>query len=40
MNFRNQILKVKVTQYKTTFSLEGASALTIVLNKKAITVSN
>ncbi|WAC01372.1 hypothetical protein N7U66_15080 [Lacinutrix neustonica] len=36
VNFRNQVIKVKVEQGKTSFELEGAEALVILVNGKAI----
>jgi maltose phosphorylase len=36
VNFRNQVIKVNVTDDKTEFELEGSKALTILLNKKKI----
>ncbi|WP_340064534.1 glycoside hydrolase family 65 protein [Ascidiimonas aurantiaca] len=38
VNFRNQILKVKVEQQQTTFHLEGNTALDIKVNGSTITV--
>lgn len=39
INFRNQILKIKVSQAGTIFELEGTSDLQIRINNKIITVS-
>jgi len=38
INFRDQILKVKVTQDKTSFTLEGSKELNVMVNGKAVTV--
>ena len=38
INFRDQILKVKVTQDKTSFSLEGSKELNVLVNGKVVTV--
>jgi len=38
INFRNQILKVNVTQNQTYFELEGSTDLTILVNGKHVTV--
>ena len=39
INFRNQILTVKVTQEKTTFELSGSKDLEILVNDKPIIIS-
>ncbi len=39
LNFRNQILNVNVHQQKTTFTLEGSEALTILVNGTSVEVS-
>ena len=39
INFRNQVLKVKVSQEGTQFELEGNSELKIMVNGKAVTIS-
>ncbi|MDO1501595.1 glycoside hydrolase family 65 protein [Winogradskyella maritima] len=39
VNFRNQIVNVKVNQQKTVFELEGDADLTIKVNDKDITIS-
>jgi len=39
VNFREQILKVNVSQNETTFELEGDTDLDIVVNNKQITIS-
>jgi maltose phosphorylase len=39
VNFRDQILKVNVSQLETTFELEGDSDLNIIVNSKPVTVS-
>ena len=38
VNFRDQILKIKVTEEETSFSLEGDSSLEILVNDKAVEV--
>ncbi|MBU2939113.1 glycoside hydrolase family 65 protein [Lacinutrix sp. C3R15] len=40
VNFRDQILKVNVSQTETTFELEGHNDLDIVVNEKTVTVSS
>jgi maltose phosphorylase len=39
INFRNQILKVAITHFETTFSVDGNKDLTIAVNGKNVTVS-
>jgi maltose phosphorylase len=39
INFRNQIIKVSITHFETTFSVDGTKDLTIVVNGKNVTVS-
>ncbi|RSK41908.1 glycoside hydrolase family 65 protein [Mangrovimonas spongiae] len=39
INFRNQILKVNVSQKETNFELEGTTGLTILVNGKPVTVT-
>lgn len=39
VNFRDQILKVNVSQSQTTFELEGNADLNIIVNSKPVTVS-
>ncbi|MEM9686888.1 MAG: glycoside hydrolase family 65 protein [Bacteroidota bacterium] len=39
LNFRNTIVKVKVTEKSTTFNVEGDKPLTIVVNDKKITIA-
>ncbi|MGS2725344.1 glycoside hydrolase family 65 protein [Psychroserpens sp. BH13MA-6] len=39
INFRNQILKIKVTKDQTNFALEGTTDLEILVNGKPVTIS-
>ncbi|WP_299885124.1 glycoside hydrolase family 65 protein [uncultured Lacinutrix sp.] len=39
VNFRNQVIKIKVTQNETTFELDGEQELTILVNGKELKVS-
>ena len=39
INFRNQILKIKVTQHDTTFELDGNDPLTILVNGEEISIT-
>jgi maltose phosphorylase len=39
INFRNQIIKVAITHFETTFSVDGNKDLTIAVNGKNVTVS-
>jgi maltose phosphorylase len=39
INFRNQIIKVSITHFETTFSVDGTKDLTIVVYGKNVTVS-
>ncbi|MCB0428353.1 MAG: hypothetical protein KDD16_13710, partial [Mangrovimonas sp.] len=39
INFRNQVLKVKVSQEGTQFELEGNSELKIMVNGKVVAIS-
>ncbi|MCB0445379.1 MAG: hypothetical protein KDC68_06975, partial [Gelidibacter sp.] len=38
VNFRNQIIKVTVTQKETQFEIEGTQELQILVNEKPITI--
>ena len=38
INFRNQILKVEITQNTTNFSLEGEKEILVNINGKQVTV--
>jgi maltose phosphorylase len=38
INFRNQIVKVNVTQNKTSFALEGTKELEILVNGKTVII--
>ncbi|SHI76949.1 maltose phosphorylase [Mesonia phycicola] len=40
INFRNQILKVKVTEDKTNFTLDGNGSMTVLLNEKEVEVNS
>ena len=39
VNFRNQILKVNVSQTETQFELEGTESLEIIVNGQTVTIS-
>ena len=40
INFRNQILKVEVTENKTNFTLDGNGSMTVLLNEKEVEVNS
>ena len=40
INFRNQIVKINVSQGETSFELDGGSSLEILVNGKSVTVSS